>query len=467
MASVHVERLDHLGLIACMIKDVGLISRIDARLVPDEQEESTPGEAVAGMLLNGLGFAHRPRSLTPQFFTNQPLDPLLRPGVRAEMCNRFQLGRTLDDVQAYGCELWLSEVALAGCAQERLEQRFHPLDTTRFSLRGASVPESAAHAMRITHGSAKNHRPALQQAVFALLGSQEGGGPLGSKRGDGKTSETQIVQERAAALMAALARSPTPRYLGADATLDPAATAATLATRGFRTRMPGTLKLVAQVLTQALQWDRWSRLDAMTRYDGLELWHYGMAQRGLVVSAQAAMERAEAHSNKAQQRAWAASEKPLLPWHAKRFETPAAAQAALTALSKAWRYQQLAGVALSDHKRSAGKGQPTPTSPRKALAWQMHAQGRPAQEVLEAHKPQSAGFVMGTNMQARHVSAAEVIRASKAPAGVEGGCRCLKAPWFCVSSLCIKKPSRIQGVRLVMTLALLVYALTQRRLRQQ
>jgi len=48
----------------------GLISLIDARLVPDEQEEITPGEAVAGMILNGLGFANRPLSLPPQFFTN-------------------------------------------------------------------------------------------------------------------------------------------------------------------------------------------------------------------------------------------------------------------------------------------------------------------------------------------------------------------------------------------------------------
>jgi hypothetical protein len=56
MASVHVERLDHLGLVACMIKDLGLISMIDARLIPDAQEEITPGEAVAGMILNGLTF---------------------------------------------------------------------------------------------------------------------------------------------------------------------------------------------------------------------------------------------------------------------------------------------------------------------------------------------------------------------------------------------------------------------------
>src|SRR5215831_8998339 len=98
MASVHVERLDHLGLIAHVIKVLGLITLIDARLVPDEQEEITPGEAVAGMTLNGLGFANRPLSLSPQCFANTPLDLLLRPDVTAEMVNRFTLGRPLAEV---------------------------------------------------------------------------------------------------------------------------------------------------------------------------------------------------------------------------------------------------------------------------------------------------------------------------------------------------------------------------------
>jgi len=254
-----------------------------------------------------------------------------------------------------------------------------------------------------------------------------------SKSGDGNTSDTQICKERAEALMAAYARSPTPRSLVADATLYTDDTAATLAKLGFITRIPGTLKLVSQVIAQALQWDRWSRLDEMTRYYGLELCHYGMAQRWLVVSSQAAMERAEAHSNKAQQRDWAAIEKQLLHVHAKRFETPAAAQGAPTALSQAWRYHQRAGVELIDHKRYACKGRPTPTSPLKAIEWQMQAEVRPAQEVIEAHKPQSACFVIGTNIPARHVSEAEVIRASKAQAGVEGGFRFLKDPLFFVS----------------------------------
>jgi len=192
MALVTVERLDHLGLIASMIKDVGLISMIDARLVPDAQEEITPGEAVAGMILNGLGFANKPLTLTPQFFANKPLDLLFREGVHAEMFNRFKLGRTLDEVHAYGCDLLLSELALAVCAQERVEHRFSHLDTTSFSLHGDDVPESDTHAMCITHGYAKDHRPDLKQAVLALLVSQDGGVPLVSKSWDGNTSDTQI-----------------------------------------------------------------------------------------------------------------------------------------------------------------------------------------------------------------------------------------------------------------------------------
>jgi transposase len=270
MASVHVERLDHLGLVACMLKAVGLLRMIAARLTPDAQEEITPGEAVAGMILNGVGFAHRPLSLTPQVFTNKPLDLLFRPGGRAERVNRFKLGRTLDEVHAYGCDLWLREVAVAVWAQESLEPRFQHLDTTSFSLRGDDVPARAERAMHITHGYAKEHRPDFKQAVLALLVSHAGGVPLVSNRWDGQTSDTPMFKERAAALMAALARSPTPRYLVAEANLYPEDTAATLAKLGFITRLPGTLTLVSQVITQARQRDRWHHLDETTRYDGRE-----------------------------------------------------------------------------------------------------------------------------------------------------------------------------------------------------
>src|SRR5213594_5260486 len=214
MAAVHVERLDHLGLIACMIKDLGLISMIDARLVPDEQEEITPGEAVAGMILNGLGFANRPLSLTPQFFANKPLALLLREGAQAEMFNRFKLGRSLDEVHAYGCDLLFSEVAMAVCAHEGIDQRFNHLDTTSFSLTGDYMPDSDEHAIAITHGYSKDQRADLKQAVLELMVSQDGGVPLLSKSWDGNASDSKVFQERAEALLKTFKNCQTPGKVG-------------------------------------------------------------------------------------------------------------------------------------------------------------------------------------------------------------------------------------------------------------
>jgi transposase len=164
-----------------------------------------------------------------------------------------------------------------------MARRFPPLDTTRFSLPGAYVPDSDEHAMRITHGDSKDHRPDLKQAVLALMGSQDGGIPLVSKRWDGPTSDTQRFPQRAAALLRACKDTPSPRYLVADAKLYGEDPATPLAQLGFLPRLPATLKVVAQVIRQALPWDTWQPVDHTPRSPPLTLGHSGMAQRGLVV----------------------------------------------------------------------------------------------------------------------------------------------------------------------------------------
>ncbi len=466
MESVSVERLDHLGIVASVIKAVGLIEMIDARLLLHEQEALTAGEAVAGMIRNGLGLATRPWSLPPQFFTNKPLDLLFREGVRAAMFNRFQLGRTLDEVYAYGCALLLSELALAVCAQEGMDDRCTHLDTTSFALTGDYVPDSDEHAIVITHGYAKDHRPDLKQAVLELMVSQDGGVPMLSKRWDGNASDTQLFQERAQALRAPLRESPSPRYLVADAKLYPEDNAPNLAQLGFITRIPGTRKRVPQVSTQALRGDTWQPLDAVTRYQRSALCHDGMAQRWLVVWSQASRERAEASVNKACQREAEAIQKQLFHLQARRCEPQTQAQEAWAGLAKKGRDPQVASCELIDHKRYGKKGRPTAETPIQAIAWQMQAQVRLDVERIEAAKHHTAGFVLGTNIETDQLSDAEVIAGDKAQSQAEGGFRFLKAPLFFVSSLFVKKPCRIQGRLRVMPLALLVYSVAQRRLRR-
>jgi len=439
---------------------------IDARLKPDDQEAITPGEAVKGMILNGLGFAHRPLSLTPQFFAGKPLALLFRPGVEAAMFNRFKLGRTLDEVNTSGCDLLLSEMARAVCQQEALDQRFTHLDTTSFALTGDSVAESDQQAITITHGYSKDHRPDLKQAVLELLVSQDGGVPLVSQSWDGNASDSQIFQDRAQALLSTFAQSATPRYLMADSKLSSKDHAAHLKPLGFITRMPDTLKLVSQVLSQALRSAPWQALDDTTRSHRLALGHYGMAQRWLVVCSAAARQRADTHVSTAQKRACAAIEQQLLHLQAQRFESHPSAQAALATLAKSWHSHQVASTELVEHKRYAGKGRPSAKAPLQGVLWPMRAAVHPDAEAIRRHKQHKGCFVLGTNIEAEALSDEEVVAAYKAPSQVEGGCRFLKDPLFFVSSLFVKKPTRIQGLLMVMTLALLVYSVAQRRLRQ-
>jgi transposase len=270
MESVHVERLDHVGVIAAVIKDLELIEMINARLVPDPHAVLTPGEAMAGMIFNGLGCAHRPLSLTPQFFANNPLDLLCREGIRAELLNRFTLGRTRDEASTYGCDLLVHELALGVGAQDGIDLRFNHLDTTSVALHGEYVPDRGEQAMTITYGYAKDHRPDLKQAVLELMVSQDGGVPFGRKSWDGHTSDIQVFQERAQALLAALQHAPSPRSLIADSKLYHADHAPNLHTLGFITRIPHPLSSVSQVITPVLAWDTWPQLDDATRDQCLE-----------------------------------------------------------------------------------------------------------------------------------------------------------------------------------------------------
>jgi transposase len=463
--AVSVERLDHLGVVASVIKELGLIEMIDARLPRHDQEAITAGEAVAGMILNGLGFSNRPLSLTPQFFVNKPLDVLFRPGVHADMFNRFKLGRSLDEVSTYGCDLLFSELALAVCVQEGIDQRFNHLDTTSFSLSGEYAPGSDEHVISITHGYSKDHRPDLKQAVLELMVSQDGGVPLLSKSWDGNASDTKVFQERAQTLMTTFKNSPSPRYVVADCKLYHKDNAENLKALPFITRIPNTLKVVSQVITQALAIDTWHDVDEQMRYQCLEFCHFGIEQRWLVVHSEAAAWRAESSIRKAQQREYEAIDKQLFHLQASRFDTPAAAHAALAPVAKTWKYHQVDSYELIEHKRYANKGRPRADTPCQAIAWQIQARVRPDAARIGYAKQLGACYVLGTNIEAAQLSDVEVIGGYKGQAKAEGGFRFLKDPLFFVSSLFVKKPCRIQGLLMVMTLALLVYSVAQRRLR--
>ena len=94
--------------------------------------------------------------------------------------------------------------------------------------------------------------------------------------------------------------------------------------------------------------------------------------------------------------------KQLLHLQAKRFETPAVATAAWTRWRERGTTTRLTH-SLLDHKRYAGKGRPTPTTPPRPC--RIHATS--ACRETEAAEATQSIFVVGTNIDARQLSDAE------------------------------------------------------------
>lgn len=466
MEIIKVERLDHLGVVAGVIKDLNLIEIIDKRLGVDQYEEITTGEAVAGMVLNGLGFANRPLTLMPEFFQNKSLDILFREGVEAKHFNRFKLGRALDKVHAYGCDLLFSELASRGCQAEGIDLRFRSLDTTTFSLTGQYEPESDTEAVTITQGYSKDHRPDLKQAVLELVVSQDGGIPLISKTWDGNSSDNTVFKERAKALVETLRSSPSQSYLVADSKLYSADNASVLKHIGFITRIPATLSLVGESIKAALnRSDAWEDLLEGYRYQRLVHDHYGMKQRWLIIYSEAARNRSKQRNEKALEKESKRLKKQLFHLQAQRFQRQEQALEALEAIDSTICYHGLGARHWTAHKRYAKVGRPGPDTPLKAIQWQLEVPFEVDLSVVEARIEQGACFIIGTNIETNELSDEAVFEAYKGQSWVEQGFRFLKDPLFFVSSLFVKKPSRIEGLLMVMTLALFVYSIAQRRLR--
>jgi len=467
MDDVQVKRLDHLGVISGVIKDLGLIEMIDARIAPDADEVISTGEAVAGMILNGLGFTQRPLSLTPQFFENKPLDRLFRRGVQAGHFNRFKLGRSLDKVFTYGCDTLFSELSLGACQQEGVDRRFRHVDTTTFSLHGDYVPESDEQAILITHGYSKDHRPDLKQVVLELMTAQDGGIPLASQSWDGNASDNVIFQERAKALIDEFKAAPTPSFMVADSKLYTEKNAPFLGQVPFLTRIPESLKIVRQVIEQAWAWNHWQPQDQDYRFQRIDLGHYGLVQRWLVITSKTGWHQAEAAVAKAQEKEQEAIQKQLYHFHARRFSSEKQAQKGLDQLSRKWKYHQVDQTTSTSHTHYAGKGRPTANAPIKSVDWQLQATVVADPEKRRIQQQRKASFVLGTRIHRKKLKDKEILPNYKGQGTAERGFRFLKDPLFFTSSLFVKKPSRIQGLLMVMTLALLVYSIAQRRMRQQ
>ncbi|MBE0357738.1 IS1634 family transposase [Pseudoalteromonas aliena] len=466
--NLKIKRLDHHGIVSGIIEDLKIVSLLDQYLPQDDKQEITPGEAVKGMIMNGLGFANRPLSLSPQFFTNLPLEHLFREGVQASHFNRHKLGRTLDQCFEFGCESLFSLVSGQACEIEQVDKTFESLDTTSHSLTGEYAfddGDSDENVIKITHGYSKAHRPDLKQVVQEIIVSQDGGIPLACKNWDGNSADTAIFKARSKALVDEFTKSQAPKYLVADCKLYHKSNAEFLTKIQFLTLVPSTISLEKSSISTAIAANQWVNIDDNYQYVIEEVDHMGIEQRWMIIYSKAANSRAQKSIVRQVERAHTGIKKDLFHLQAQRFACQTDAQRALDKLAKKMKHHQIATQQFIKHKVYEGKGRPKKDAPVKNIEWQITAEIEENETAIKQIVEQKSCFVLATNIDKEALSPVGLLKHYKAQSEVEKGFRFLKDPLFFVSSLFIKKPSRIDALLMVMTLSLLVYSIAQRRMR--
>jgi transposase len=185
----------------------------------------------------------------------------------------------------------------------------------------------------------------------------------------------------------------------------------------------------------------------------------------VVVNSKAAGERATKTMGRQTDRAKEKLDKDLFHLQAQRFICKEDALKALAALSKRQKYHQLTTLDCIAHKVYEGKSSPKKDAPAKQIVWQMSAKVEQKNETIQHALEQKSYFILATNADKKTLTPEETMHHYKLQSAVERGFRVLKYPLFFVSSLFIKKPSRMDALLMIMTLSLVVYSIAQRRMR--
>ena len=444
-----------------------MIQTIDT-FVGQTRRKVSVGEAVMAMILNALGFVGRPLYLTPEFFSNKPVDLLIHPRLCASDFTDDTVGRALDCLYEKGVTEVFATVASQALSAFDVQHRFVHLDSTTFSLHGCYDQQSdAENVIQVTHGYSRDHRPDLKQVVVQLICSYQSQLPVWLEVLDGNQTDKTSFPKTIAAYLEEL-RGDAPYFI-ADSALYTAANLATLSNVRFITRVPETLTAVKALYESLSIEDMRPASENGYRYHCVENTYAGVDQRWLVVYSEAAYKREVATLEKQIAKERKTAEKATQHLRCKEFDSEMDAHEAARLISASWRYHKFSKVERVCVPHYPHQGRPKKDAQPTRIGFRIVAEILQDAEAIQTVKKSKGKFVLATNeLDATLLDEATILSAYKAQnVSVERGFRFLKDPLFFASSLFLEKPQRIMALLMVMGLALLVYALAERWLRTE
>jgi transposase len=465
---IEVQNIDHLGIVAGIVDEIGLVEKIDHLLGTHSQEHVSPGQAVKAMILNGLGFASAPLYLFEEFFYGKATGHLIGAGINPQHLNDDRLGRVLDKLFEADPSRVFVDVALRAARHFGVRTQSVHLDATSLHLHGeyaCDPQQEEPTALRITHGYSRDHRHDLKQFVVDLMCTGDGGVPLFFRVADGNEADqatfTKLIREFKT-------RLDFDALFVADSTLYSADDLPSLNHLRWLCRVPQTIKEAKTLLEEipeeafaqsALEGYRLA--EARSEYGGVE-------QRWVVVEG---AQRQKAHNKQLEKKLKELDERleqQLGQLRRQRFNCEADAQNALDACAKGLgRYHRLTEGKLMPIRSYQRPGRPRKDEEPEMVGYRIEADLARNEAAITAARLRSGRFILATNvLKSDQLSKEVLLQEYKEQHRVERGFRFLKDPLFFTSSVFVKTPERVAAIAMVMGLCLLVYALGERLLRR-
>jgi transposase len=480
---VEIENLDHLGLVAGLVDELGLVELMDERIEPHCLEHVSTGQVVKAMILNALGFLSAPLYLFSEFFESKAVSHLLGDGVEAHHLNDDRLGRVLDALYAEGTTSVFLQVALQAVERFGVDIHQRHLDATSVSVEGtyavsgeadsAPVPESESSGeggveptpIRLCRGYSRDHRPDLKQFLMTLVCAADGGVPLWLQVASGNEADSQQF----AGVMKAFGEQwSSDGIFVMDAAFYTEANVQQAGTLGWLSRVPLTLK-AAQELVHS---DVTTLVEVPCDLKDYRMWEVeqtygGVPQRWILVESQTRKADAALWQPKLEKLERKLN-RQLKQLSQQVFACKPDALEALMQFQESLEVHQLTQVSVQSVRAKRPPGRPAKSAaPTPVQGYRLQATLTRTATAEDTFSRQRSRFILATNQLDKTCwPAQKCLSEYKGQQTVERGFRFIKDPLFFASSVFVKKPQRVEALALIMALTLMVYTLAERKLRQ-
>jgi transposase len=458
-SEIHVQNLDHLGIVAGIIDEMELVEQVDEMLGVHCQSVLTTGQVLKAMILNGLGFLSAPLYLFSQFFEGKAVAHLLGDGVEASQLNDDRLGRALDDCYEYGVTQLFTTLALRAARRFGVNTKRVHLDSSSMCVEGQYVDHEVAASVEpteaelpcpveITYGYSRDHRPDLKQFVMDTICSGDGDVPLYLRVANGNEVDSvgfrQVVSEY--------------RHqwhfdgvLIADAALYTAENLKQMQGLKWISRVPLTLSDAQAVIRQVVPFAEWQGLSAGYRLIEMCTRYADVPQRWVIVESEnrrdADLKALENRVQQAEQR----QQQQLNQLMQQEFACQADAFSAAEKFQKSLRYHRLGQLNVEQKAHHGKRGRPKQGSSPQSYSYHIDATLIPDCEVIEEHQRIAGRFILATTvlkceqldalngeslpaLEGEPLTALEVLSEYKQQQSSERGFRFLKDPLFFTSA---------------------------------